>query len=55
MAPGTVFTEFYVDHKEPLEVLDKFRVKGKWCLGDLLVVSFPSVYGAQCENELGIF
>ena len=39
MAPGTVssvFMEFYVDHKELLEVLDKFRVKGKWCLGDLL-------------------
>jgi len=39
MDPGTVFsvfTEFYVDHKEPLEVLDKFRAKGKWCLGDLL-------------------
>ena len=39
MTPGmvsSVFTEFYVDHEEPLEVLGKFRAKGKWCLGDLL-------------------
>ena len=39
VAPGTVssvFMECYVDHEEPLEVLGKFRAKGKWCLGDLL-------------------
>ena len=39
VAPGTissVFTEFYVNHEEPLEVLGKVRAKEKWCLGDLL-------------------
>ena len=32
----SVFTEFYVDHEEPLEVLDKFKARGNWCLGELL-------------------
>ena len=39
VAPGTVssvFMQFYVNHEEPLEVLSKFRAKGKQCLGDLL-------------------
>src|SRR5882762_657750 len=35
-AISSVFTEFYVDHKEPFEVLEKFKAKGRWCLGDLL-------------------
>ena len=29
-------TEFYVDHKEPLEALKVFIDKGRWCLGNLL-------------------
>jgi hypothetical protein len=35
-AISSVFTEFYIDHKEPLEVLAKFKAKSKWCLGELL-------------------
>lgn len=35
-AVSSVFTEFYVDHAEPLEALDKFKARGKWCLGELL-------------------
>jgi len=35
-AISSVFTEFYVDHDEPLEALAKFKAKGKWCLGELL-------------------
>jgi len=35
-AVSSVFTEFYVDHEEPLEVLDKFKARGNWCLGELL-------------------
>ena len=35
-AVSSVFTEFYVDHEEPLEVLDQYKAKGKWCLGELL-------------------
>ena len=46
-AVSSVFTEFYVDHDEPLEALDKFKVCGPWCLGDLLdgheyLVVFPA-------------
>ena len=46
-AVSSVFTEFYVDHDEPLEALDKFKVRGPWCLGDLLdgheyLVVFPA-------------
>ena len=35
-AVSSVFTEIYVDHKEPLEVLDDFKAHGHWCLGELL-------------------
>ena len=47
-AVSSVFTEFYVDHDEPLEALDKFKVRGPWCLGDLLdgheyLVVFPAL------------
>ncbi|KIM91127.1 hypothetical protein PILCRDRAFT_1330 [Piloderma croceum F 1598] len=35
-AVSSMFTEFYVDHEEPLEVLDKFKAHGQWCLGELL-------------------
>jgi hypothetical protein len=35
-AVSSVFTDFYVDHEEPLEVLDKFKARGQWCLGKLL-------------------
>jgi hypothetical protein len=31
-----VYTEFFVDHDEPLEALKVFKEKGRWCLGDLL-------------------
>jgi hypothetical protein len=33
---SSVFTEFYVDHAEPLEASDKFKARGRWCLGELL-------------------
>lgn len=35
-AISSVYTEFFIDHEEPLEVLDKFKARGKWCLGELL-------------------
>ncbi|KAG1731980.1 uncharacterized protein EDB91DRAFT_1152670 [Suillus paluster] len=35
-AVSSMFTEFYVDHAEPSKVLEKFKVRGKWCLGELL-------------------
>ena len=35
-AVSSIFTEFYVDHAEPLEALDKFKARGRWCLGKLL-------------------
>ena len=31
-----VFTEFYVDHEEPLAALQTFKNTGKWSLGELL-------------------
>jgi hypothetical protein len=33
---STVFTNFFVDHREPLAALASYKVKGKWVLGDLL-------------------
>ncbi|KAG2029470.1 hypothetical protein BDR03DRAFT_880661, partial [Suillus americanus] len=33
---SSVFTEFYVDHAEPLAVLEQYKLKGQWCLGELL-------------------
>ncbi|KAG2034199.1 hypothetical protein BDR03DRAFT_965754 [Suillus americanus] len=33
---SSVFTEFYVDHAEPLAVLGQYKLKGQWCLGELL-------------------
>lgn len=33
---SSAFTRFYVDHTEPMEVLEKFKARGKWCLGELL-------------------
>ncbi|KAG1775130.1 hypothetical protein EV702DRAFT_1120677 [Suillus placidus] len=35
-AVSSAFTEFYVDHAEPLKALEQFKEKGKWCLGELL-------------------
>jgi hypothetical protein len=32
----SVFTQFYVDHHEPLEALEVFKKAGRWCLGELL-------------------
>ena len=32
----SVFTQFYVDHREPLEALEVFKKAGRWCLGELL-------------------
>ena len=32
----SVFTNFFVDHKEPLAALCGFEEKGEWCLGELL-------------------
>ncbi|KAF8812722.1 hypothetical protein BYT27DRAFT_6406453 [Phlegmacium glaucopus] len=29
-------TMFYIDHREPLEVLEDFKRQGRWCLGELL-------------------
>ena len=34
-AVSSVFTNFYVDHEEPLEVLAAYRTRGQWVLGDL--------------------
>ena len=34
-AISCVFTEFYVDHQEPLAALDIFKAKRGWCLGEL--------------------
>ena len=44
----SVVTEFYVNHDEALKALDKFKVCGPWCLGDLpdgheYLVIFPSL------------
>ena len=33
-AVSCVFTEFYVDHHEPLAALEIFKMR-KWCLGEL--------------------
>ncbi|KAG2147806.1 uncharacterized protein EDB93DRAFT_1240545 [Suillus bovinus] len=35
-AISSVYTEFYVDHAEPLAVLEQYKKKGPWCLGELL-------------------
>lgn len=35
-AISSVFTQFYVDHAEPLEALEKYKARGAWCLGELL-------------------
>jgi hypothetical protein len=35
-AISAVYTEFYVDHKEPLSALEVFKEEGKWFLGELL-------------------
>ena len=34
-AVSCVFTEFYVNHDEPLAALETFKTRGKWCLGEL--------------------
>lgn len=34
-AVSSAFTEFYVDHAEPLKALEQFKAKGRWCLGEL--------------------
>jgi hypothetical protein len=35
-AVSCMYTEFYVDHTEPLEALDIFKQNRGWCLGELL-------------------
>ncbi|KAG1847646.1 hypothetical protein DFJ58DRAFT_663154 [Suillus subalutaceus] len=35
-AISSVFTKFYVDHTEPLAVLEQYKKTGQWCLGELL-------------------
>jgi len=35
-AVSSLFTRFFIDYKEPLWALLKFRSKGSWCLGELL-------------------
>lgn len=35
-AISSVFTEFYIDHTEPLAVLQQYKKRGRWCLGELL-------------------
>ncbi|THH15290.1 hypothetical protein EW146_g5154 [Bondarzewia mesenterica] len=35
-AISSAFTNFYVDHQEPLEALAAYRARGKWLLGELL-------------------
>lgn len=35
-AVSAVYTEFYVDHEEPLSALEVFKEQGKWFLGELL-------------------
>ena len=33
---SSVFTNFFVDHTEPLAALEDFQSRGDWCLGELL-------------------
>ncbi|KAH9482154.1 hypothetical protein JR316_0004249 [Psilocybe cubensis] len=33
---SSAFTDFYVDHEEPLSTLKSYVDAGRWCLGDLL-------------------
>lgn len=35
-AISSVFSNFYIDHSEPLEVLAAYKARGEWVLGDLL-------------------
>jgi len=35
-AISTGYTEYYIDHEEPLIALQVFKDDGKWCLGELL-------------------
>ena len=35
-AVSSVFTNFYIDHDEPLEALAAYKTRGEWVLGDLL-------------------
>ncbi|KIL61881.1 carbohydrate esterase family 1 protein [Amanita muscaria Koide BX008] len=35
-AISTGYTEYYIDHEEPLAALQVFKDDGKWCLGELL-------------------
>ncbi len=35
-AISSVFTNFYVDHHEPLEALAIYKASGGWILGELL-------------------
>lgn len=34
-AVSSLFTQFYVNHEEPLEALSRFKRNGRWCLGEL--------------------
>ena len=34
-AVSCVFTEFYVNHDEPLAALEFFKTRRRWCLGEL--------------------
>jgi len=32
---SSLFTQFFVDHEEPLDALKTFKANERWCLGDL--------------------
>ncbi|KAG1835597.1 hypothetical protein EV424DRAFT_1562772, partial [Suillus variegatus] len=51
-AISSVFTEFYVNHTEPLAVLRQYKKRGQWCLGELLnghefLAIFPITVGLE--------
>ena len=55
---SSVYTEFYVDHREPLLALEKFKKMDRWCLGELLdgheyLVVLP-VETEQCPSAMFI-
>ncbi|KAG1814629.1 uncharacterized protein BJ212DRAFT_1274027 [Suillus subaureus] len=56
-AISSVFTKFYVDHTEPLAVLEQYKKKGQWCLDELLdrhefLAVFPiAPVSPVCDNN----
>jgi hypothetical protein len=54
-AVSSVFTEFYVDHDEPLEVLEQYKAKGQWCLGELLDGhEFLAIFPVMTSSPIGL-